>query len=133
MHFCNRLAHATMKCQNLFFLLLNLKSRYIDFVATYDWLRANNALFMGFPSVSGQCNWFFMLHWLTSCVLMGPVIGLRCWLIRTPPSHFSAIFIFFQLRIVKNRPKVLVMMVKLQIFIGALISLYCKNLISFMY
>lgn len=77
------------------FLLHNLKSRYIDFVATYEWLRANNALFMGFPSVSGQCNWFFMLHWLTSCVLMGPVIGLRCWLIRTPPLPIFLQFLFF--------------------------------------
>lgn len=50
-----------------------------------------------------------------------------------PPSHFLQFLFFFQLRIVENRLKVLVMMVKLQIFIGALISLYCKNLISFMY
>lgn len=65
------IAHATMKCQNLF-LIAQFRIKVYNFVATYVWLRANNALFMGVPSVSDQCNWFFMLHWPTSCVLRGP-------------------------------------------------------------
>lgn len=120
MHICNSSRHNEMS--KPVFWLHNLKSRYIDFVATYVWLRANNALFMGFPSASGQCNWFFMLHWLISRVLRDPVIRLRCWLIRRKKPIILQ-FSFFQLKTVKNKLKLLVMMEKLQIFIGVLISI----------